>query len=276
MTDQVDVRPIISSPEKVNIRAVEEVGRFVTRIFEHPLVDEQTRKHRETAVNKLEKFAETYGIDKSNFFTIPVGSLIWATNKESDFEYIMIFDSQESFAAAMSAFNAGGEDEFYQKAKEEKIHILGSSGFLVEDLVPHDNYFDYLFTPDEYIGGNIDLARKARLGIINYIDSKGWDEERWQRRMGVQFDVGIRNWDKNDVPMAFRYRAMTLHKDRTSRINERLEKRALLTSNPEEYKLAFSKARENINVPDFKTYKDAILATNGEVHIFPKYVAQGI
>ncbi|MFZ2202582.1 MAG: hypothetical protein WAV56_04285 [Microgenomates group bacterium] len=131
------------------MKEVDEIRRFVTRVWEHPLVDEVTRRHRKQAKQKLSDILQKHGFDKESFITVPVGSLVWATDEQSDYDYQLIFRSNEDSENAYAIFK---KDQLWEELKREKVNVVAnfpcSADFYIENAAHCANFF---FTPDEYI-----------------------------------------------------------------------------------------------------------------------------
>src|SRR5260221_13438975 len=83
--------------------ALQEVEKFITRIWEHPLLDEQTRQHRQHGKEVLTKFMYDYGSASSypdKYFGVPFGSTRMITEKGSDYDFDL-YVTQEHQRALM-------------------------------------------------------------------------------------------------------------------------------------------------------------------------------
>jgi hypothetical protein len=271
MNQQLENREYTPSP-------IEQIRQFVTRIWEHPLVDQITREHREQAKTKLAFLLSSYGVDPSTFITVPVGSLIWATDSESDFDYQLVFDTRAD-KHQMLAILANHETEINEALNKEKARVVANYPISADSFLESAAFYaNFLFTPDEYIGGNIELVRKIRLAAVQKMIADDYSDGDWHSVVESRFNIFFKKWDDLSLHLSRMYKHPKADpsRDRTKRIEERLEKRASQTHNPEKYMEAFRKARSNLQMPDFKTYSQAILSSQGELHLLPRFAATGI
>lgn len=140
MDNQTEYGEYTSSP-------LEQVRQFVTKVWEHPLVDEQTRKHRELAKTKLDILLKKFGVDPLTYITIPVGSLIWATDEKSDFDYQLALLHKDTL-------NSIDQKSLRSELDREGVNIVKIYNFdeAFQDKV---DSIILLLTPDNYIGGEI-------------------------------------------------------------------------------------------------------------------------
>ncbi len=270
----------ITKPDQVGgsepMREEGEVRQFVTRVWEHPLVDEVTRRHREHAKQKLSDILQKYGFDKESFITVPVGSLVWATDERSDYDYQLIFRTSEDSENAFAIFK---NKRLWEVLKREKVEIVAnfpcSANYYIESMAHCANFF---FTPDEYIGGNIDLARELRLKAVQRMNQDNYRQEDWEFVVGSRFDIFFRKWDDLSVHLSWQYKDKKedTKRDRARRIEKGLKLRASQTHRPQSYIAKFKRLRDEMRIPSLETYSRAIKNTGGSLNLVRKFEATGI
>jgi hypothetical protein len=255
----------------------EQVGKFVTRIWEHPLVDQETRNHRELAKAKLVNILSDFGVDTNSFITIPVGSLIWATDSQSDYDYQLVFGTKEQHRQALDTLKPR-EKEFFERLKQEKAKVIPNFPVYADDFVDPPKCANFLFTPDEYIGGNIQLARDLRKKAVERMKYDDYTQSDWEFVVGSRFEIFFTKWDDLSLHLSWQYKDKKddAKRDRTRRIEERLKLKSQQSHNPSLYMKRFNEARQSMHIPDLRTYSEAINSSSGALHISPKYAAIGI
>ncbi|MBI4973748.1 hypothetical protein HZC27_04015 [Candidatus Roizmanbacteria bacterium] len=252
---------------------LEQVRKFVTRVWEHPLVDEQTRNHRELAKTRLHDVLNKFGIDPQTYITIPIGSLIWATDEKSDYDYQLVMDSEKNVQKVMNAFSYNEEI-----IKELKINIVGGCLAMKKFINSPSEFACLLFTPDEYIGGSVEMLKNIRLGAINKMKEGEFNQKDWEYEVGSNFDFFFKYWDDLflDPDFPYKQKKNDPRRDRSRRIASRLKQRAFQAHDPKKYRETFNKVRESLTIPDFRTYIQAINSSYGALNLLPRSVATGI
>lgn len=261
-----------NSVKEISLSSREEIAKLVTRIWEHPLLDKGTIAHRSLAKKKLSLILDSMGINPQSYFTVPVGSLIWAVNRQSDFDYQLVFGTQEEYEAARGIIDAN-ERKFNFKLRLGKVHLMNNMSS--DKYIKFGQCHGLLFTPDEYIGGNIELAKATRIKAVAQTTTGGIYPNVWEENIRPNFATFFTQWDDTSRELA-RFGRSISKKDRTKRITDRLRLRAHQSSNPDLYIKKFYQARKNIIVPDIETYAAAIRQTKGALEINKKYIAEGI
>ncbi|MCL4363998.1 hypothetical protein M1328_02040 [Patescibacteria group bacterium] len=264
---------MLQSVEKISVfPPIYQIRKFVTTIWEHPLVDETTRKHRQLAVKKLTSYLQENGIDPKTFFTIPVGSLVWNTDSDSDFDYLLIVDNDDNLNKIEKI--VGGEEN-KTRLKKAKIEIMKNYPDTAESYIDAPYIcFSLFFTPDEYIGGNVEMARKTRLEAIKRFTDIGGTEETWDFHMNLDFDSFFRHWEETTVRDKILFK--TEKESRHERIRYKLEERANQTHNPKSYREVFLRNREYIKIPHLNDYQNAIISSKGMLNLSLRHIAKGI
>ncbi|MBP6882749.1 MAG: hypothetical protein KBC15_04345, partial [Candidatus Levybacteria bacterium] len=266
----------------------EQVERVVTALWEHPLLDDATVAHRKAALTALPPFLEKFGLDDSEYVGILKGSAQRITDETSDYDFTII--RPDLYSRPGDKFTEAQTATRQEQSKIDIFHIYG---------IPHDypmlatNFNNVitqlLFTPDEYLVGNIDLAHQYRRNLIDQLDNDPkskrlfWGEDNFPGSLPLQFADCFKNW--GIIPQTSRL-AMKLHPNHKELTQNRFEKehgrleaniakRAVMSKNPD-WRYDFMQSIENLQPPPFETYKSYLEQTNGAVHIDQRFTAQNL
>lgn len=251
-----------------------QVQEFVTKVWNHPLVDEKTRAHRLKARTKLEQYLDTKQVPQSDYFSVPVGSLLWNTTDSSDYDYVLCLKDKELWEKLYGQhIERGGTSNHSiigaNVLTKQGIDIPSGPEYLTGNM-ENDAFFlqCLLFTPDELISGNLPLAQKLRLALVEYYLANGPSEER-QTLLEQYFQIRV-NWEKQMKHSELKNMEPTIRRQRFDRL---LHERAMIAtrSKPErdleDYKKAFTRARENMHVPSIQTYLEAMRQSGGALSL---------
>jgi hypothetical protein len=244
-----------------------QVREFVTRVWEHPLLDEQTRRHRYEAKGKLSNVLNDLGFTNDDFIAVPVGSLLWSVDEQSDYDYQLLFSNLET----KERYRKLHLDTFLE---QRNIQVIGNPTYAntEEKIILSDSHFaDLLLTPDEYLSGNIQLAGKLRQSILGLYSEADY-LYYWDRVVVPLFDGGYRYWELSTDKVIEK----PVKESRFTRFNIALAKRSQQSRVPSRYHGAFRYARDKLKLPSLKTYTEAMRESNGSLHIHPQFIAQGI
>lgn len=286
-------------------QALTEVEKFLTLLWEHPLVDMQTRDYRTRGIEGTEKLVASLGINSDDYVAVPYGSIRWSvkspveskeTAKPSDFDIYLIIKNEQVYK---EIWKVNGEVLF------EDCVLQFQSALTLDDIKNHTQQvaitpeeMNFLLTPDEYVIGNLDLARQVRIGAINSSNIYPNTDRAWNNKKGYLHTVfykDFKNWPAVPDERVWAWdpsRGLTMtdvkkesrekwnyqkeHKGRLHRFLDRLRLRAQQTRNPNVFINRFMEAYQNLELPDFSVYKEAILASRGELHIDTNYTAHGV
>lgn len=272
--------------------AVTEVEKFLTTVWQHPLLDQKTIDHRQQALTALPPFMERFSIDPSEYIGIPYGSFLWITDEASDNDYQII--NFERFSGP-GKFN---DAEIYaRKNPENKIHLSDMRGIDKDDpqlFLNHSHALGYLlFTPDEYLLGNVGKARELRLKVIDQLlaDSSSLDlnwagQTSTDTKYGTMqtfFDTYFKGWAQHQFTTRVglmagdegRKRREDAFKKRSARLDHNLAERSAAVFDPE-YKEHFMQAFAQLTIPSFSVYAEALRQEGGALHLNPRFAAQTI
>ena len=251
----------ISTPETEEVQALEQVEGFVTKVWEHPLLDAFTIEHRQKGIAAMETVLKENNLE--NGFAVLTGSSIWIAKENSDWDFIVYQKNPDTSAPIIQ--------------NNERVNIIDIRVAQESAVFYFDRHFDLLVTPDEYIVGNIKLARQIRLLILNklILDGElndGWNGELNQARIDKYFSEKIRGWFFLSSEFA-----PDKMEERYKRVQNNLDIRSDLAQMPKEKYIAeFNKAMNEISPPKISTYWKALQYTNGELHIDKRKASQNI
>lgn len=235
-----------------------EIEKFVTRMWEHPLVDERMRKHRTQGTEFLEKIVDVHGLSDSRWIGIPVGSTLWVVNPESDHDFALVIpnDHPKGF---MDIYYDYSHENSHNKTKKLPIDIvrIGSESDLLR--IASTEKYALLFTPDEYIAGDLNLAHSLRLRIVDKMSR----ENKFPDDMSDWLEWYVKKWPQLGDKREGRYKAA-------------LKERAWQSNDPFGWRRVFEDNVANLKLPSFEDYASAIKQRNGALNINPRFVAKGI
>lgn len=257
---------------ELNHTPQEEVGIFVTRLWEHPLVDQQTRQHRQDGLERItDVMGKSYIQDA--YFAVPFGSMHrGGVNEESDFDFFLFMHNKRGNERSITYVKSMG---LQQKID---IKVIDIDDFMHGNPTHRfDHAFEsanILFTPDEYVAGNTDLAQSLRLAVATSIQALAYPSSAWATITGIALNDRLKKseeaTDNNDPEYDHKFY------DRKERLSKALYARSSQSQNPTLYEEKFLKARDILTPPSSRIYCQAMLKTNGAINIIPRYVAQGI
>lgn len=281
------------SPQ-IESSSVQAVEKFITRVWEHPLLDGKTRQHRQNALAALPPFMENHNIDASEYIGIPYGSFLWITDQESDFDFDIIkFDQlshpDDKFTKAEIAA---------RKNTDSKLHLFDIKGIDEDspDLFLNNSklLFFLLLTPDEYLLGNIEKAHELRLKAIDQIAAEPnnvnlyWDQQLPEGESAgmIQtiFEAYFKGWSQHTFTTRVgliagekkgRDKTRASYEKRKARFEQNLAERSAQAYNPQ-WSKHFLQAFQEISVPPFSVYAEALRQTGGAIHINSKFAADTI
>lgn len=237
------------------------VRKFVTRVWEHPLVTDTTRIARANGKAKVSRLMEQHGIAQDRYFALPVGNAEWIARKESDHDTI-VFTSDQDAADKIRAIPS---------ANTGLVDIITADSILRLPHI-HENWpYNVLYIPDDYIVGNIDLARHVRRYLTDSRDSE--TRHRFQLYAPGLFRTFFRDWKANE--WYENSNSLTSNK-RSERFDKALEVRSQQTHVPAVWKRVFLKNLALMESPDFSTYSAAMKISNGALALSERWRAQGI
>ncbi len=250
--------------------SVNEVRKFVTRVWEHPLADQRTRNHRVIGRRKLVDFLTGIGMPPEKYVAAIVGSSIWTTDADSDHDFMVVIDglgiSPEHLMAIGEWHSRQYNVQLANVVSEPQIGITNTRHFL------HWDEATLMFTPDEHLSGNLNLAHRLRLKIIKSIMQSqrinGGQFPSWQTEMEYLFRSLYKNWALDPTSAK--------HERRSGLFYKRLQERSMQSLNPGIWQDRFLNALYALSVPPLEVFHEALTQTQGELKLDPRYQSNGI
>lgn len=233
--------------------------------------------HRLKARTKLEQYLDSKQVSRSDYFSVPVGSLLWNTADSSDYDYVLCLKDREFWEELYGKYIGG--------PGTSNLSIIGANVLIKQELdipsgpeyltgnMENDAVFlqCLLFTPDELISGNLQLAQKLRLALVEYYTGDSPSERR-QQILEKHFEEKYKSWEKRNKP-THGPRGVVESPVRQQRYDKVLAERSVIATrtkpdrDPEDYKKAFENARKNMHVPSIQTYLEAMRQSGGALSL---------
>lgn len=262
---------IEASPEpKTDTHAL---NRFVTRVWEHPLLTDLTRRKRTEALSAANQIIG----DEKDMFLVPVGSAVWVSGQDSDVDFILLHGPNASREKIEQIGSRLSENErAHPDPTRPVLDFAGIHEF--EDTLDFNNDKDYLallfLTPDEYISGDQEFLRQLRLRALNQINYT--DSARNSSYFGVwlqnEIDIQLRNI--KNWPVKHFSDPNSQHYPRYE--EARHDRAAKSRVQPRRWMQKFHRAMTNFSPPSFQEIQASINASGGQIHIEDRYRAQGL
>lgn len=255
------------SPESKVEKGEKTVDRFLEDTWMHPLLDEETLNHRERGRSKVVKVFKDFSIEK-DFLFLPIGSTIWIATDGSDHDGYLLYANNEALERVFGPLddpNNKSFTKFLGRMEEENINLFTAvsltslSGYNHSELVSKYFLLNILITPDNMVVGDIAVAKKARLSIIEKISNSDNQDMYWDKIKGV-YDKMILQWATNtDL-----FRAADKNEIRQRRIDQRIQ---AVAEDLGVNKLDLTNTVFNRPFPTFEEYKKVILESEGTLEI---------
>lgn len=262
----------------------EQVERVVTALWEHPLLDEATIAHRKAALAALPSFLNKFGIDNSEYVGILKGSSQRIVDETSDYDFTIIHPN--SINEPGDKFTEAG---IAARDKQLKIDISSIQPISLNNpnLATNAGHTmtQLLFTPDEYLVGNIDLAHQYRRNVIDQLNHDPkykrlfWGEADFSGSLRLQFADCFKNWgivpQTSRIGMKLGHNPQNRLEKEQGRLEANIAKRVAISKNPH-WEADFRQAIADLAPPSFSAYKAYIEQTGGAVHIDQRFRAQNL
>lgn len=228
-------------------------------------MDKETRAHREKFKVVAKTVMSGAGLSAMDYVAVPVGGLRWEVAESSDFDAVVCYDKD-----AFKKINNTKLTELKTKYDFDEQQRT-TFEVNVDNLM---NGIDLLFTPDDYLEGNIEMAHSIRLRMMEMLKDIG-GESYWRDTVDKYFRRNFVWWDLNVFAPPGKEREIAVGK-RSQRIADRLSRRADKSTNPDEFKSEFDLARRRVTLPSFDDYYNGLKYSSGKLDIDPKYGQEGI
>lgn len=276
----------IGRTETIENKQEKTPSQFLSQIYgnERLETDEAKEFHRVTLPEGIKRWAEANNLTEEEYFVIPVGSAHTLPDSKSDLDLVVILNTEDESIededdygkVNMASADIGEKGKVpigimwadkssaFRKLRKER----GPSSVRTHtDILRVPLAADLLFTPDELIYGNKELAQKMRLEALEYLEECTGDiNDTWENGVVKNFKKHILGWhEKVDGNKPF-------YRNRGRRLNSLLEReRKRLNERKEglgdKWKQAFKEYIETVEVPSFSTFKKSLVASNGELSI---------
>jgi hypothetical protein len=245
--------------------ALVEIETAATKIWEHSLLTEKTIERRIDAKAKFENKLKINGLSSKSYFAVPHGSHVWIAGDDPDYDFNVF---------ANNVPENDIESLGYHKI-QDPLHMNIYNIKDLTNLNPEQApiLLDLLFTPNEYIAGNIALANMCRKNTAIYMDTH--DSDIWEKKITDRFEQYYRGWpeDNTAIPGYSGNKA----EERIARVNKVLELRGAHTAmGIDSYKSFFWDALRKFTLPTVHQYALGLSASNGALNIRNRAKAQRI
>jgi hypothetical protein len=253
-------------PEQKSLTATETVRQFVTEGWISPAISKETIRHREEAKNRLTKTLSEQGISSDKYFAAMVGSVYGVASEHSDFDYVVYCQERELYEKLRNASESKYSSEPLSKALNKKnIDFHWGESVVDYDKLVHSDEYDrkawrtiatLLYTPNEFIVGNVEAANALRLQIIRREDLN-WKE------IEQQFKDYYLNWGTTDTLLS---KGIVSHDtSREERIQKVFTKRSQDKKYPKDGYRKFVAWKSRISFPDQESFRTALEASGGAI-----------
>lgn len=232
------------------------VEKFLHTVWEHSLLNDETRKHRAEGLVKFQQYFIDRHFDLNNIIGLLVGSSLWGIDASSDYDFLTIVKTWEDHKHFTELIL---HDEMTWPHTLHPLNFIGTPSVVEE--VTNVEYIsrqlvNLLLTPDKFVAGNLKLAQELRLEISSKLSKSAHRDLCWQE-VQKTFQRYFVDWRKDS------YENEPNPNKRSSRFGRLLNLRSELSRHPERFRQAFEKTMLNIQIPDLATYCAAIQASKG-------------
>lgn len=251
---------------EVELSPLQIIRQYVTEGWIHPALSQQTLKHRSTAKARLSKVLIDQNIPTAELVAAMVGSVHWAVDDDSDYDYVVCcVDPRNASSLKQASIDKGQDSSPLSKALNRSnidFH-WGKSVVVVDDVLnnPQDNsriIATILYTPDEYILGNVSLAQKLRLKLTQN-PNLDWEE------ISAQYKHYYADWGILDMwsDRGTHYQ----DRSREKRLDEVLAAIAKTKNDPIKFIQDFSNWKKTLSFPKQDIYRAAMQESNGKLSL---------
>jgi|GEM_PF-6121367 len=261
--NNIELREVPLSPQL-------EIVSFLHRVWSHSLLDEKTINHRRGFPKRFEDWCRPWGLNPQSLAAVLTGSSLWSTDRTgyrqgSDWDFHLYGPKEvilpyRELRRKESLYNEHA-DLFYDDWDIHPESITADSEIIcVAALAP------LLLTPDNFIAGNLDLARIYRRLLLGLKNPN-------EKELREHFERFMKGWPEyEDVPSRTGDRKGRLEAALHKRANEIERKGANLG---EEVTQRFLQHRAEIEPPPLAVFIQAIEATNG-VLVLPTHLGKNV
>ena len=250
---------------------------FTTRVWEHPLLDQETVVSRSEL---LDAAGEVLGqfLGKQGYVAFPLGSFRWIMDAESDLDLRIIIEDTGKDGLR----NIGGKlTEISERLKAAGIQVEDDTIIFMSDIEsdndPTSLMTSLYLTPDNYVIGDRQLAQRLRAQLANLPEAM---YKSAFRNMIDYFEL-IKQWPSDGKYLAIHGFAgeKPAHRTRAVRYATNTVLRGQQLRNPalrDHYPQLFAEALERLQVPSAETFKRGLAYSQGALELHGDYRAKGI
>lgn len=219
------------------------IDAFVRPIWYHELLTDETRSLREQSKQDLDDVLLKGLIDVSSMVAIPSGGARWRLSGQDPTNYQFLFEE-----------DVPPRDELRHQFNEH--WILPREWDSVAHAIKHQDRSNALkalmITPDQFVVGNVVLARRLRLEAL-----KKGGEEWWKDGVTEYIKKKVNKWgipkDEMDISKI--------------RFEKALKEKMITEPNPEEWRQNFlmNLDSRNSNIPTYSQYSLALEQLGGAI-----------
>jgi hypothetical protein len=250
-----------------------ELSQFMKDVWMHPLVNDQTLRHRKLGGDTFIAFLQNHNLDPDAYAYIPVGSTVWITTPESDYDFVLLAKNEIARRAFENLVHSKPED-FEPLNMQASVSLDKLNSTSLKEMYANTTRFHFLsllFTPDEYIGGNVSLAQQTRLPVLREfmwasIYDPVYQLPEEQRAIHNYFSQYYSYW-------AFSWEGLQYTKQqvREERLDAAIRELAIQRDiDPTIMTKLFHQYLFNMPPPKFFTIQEALLASQGAVSMTPE------
>lgn len=187
------------SPKQPESSRKKTFSSFINSLWNLPIVTDHLLKSRLEARKSVDHFLREIGI--SDAVALPVGSQLWITDDESDFDFVLLCKTWNTVISIKE------NDQFQKLAHELNIHLLPikvSTDRLALSAL-ESQLFAALLTPDYMAIGDISFLNEVRSLILNpetyddqskaaFATSSSQFQQRWNDQFRNYVNQYYLNW----------------------------------------------------------------------------------
>jgi len=219
--------------------------QVLSEVWEHALVDEQTRSHRREGQEVLRKLLHGRSVSQEDYAAFPVKAAILGAEPGVRYSFgllLLNYEKEKKLKGALPDAPDLDLDITYAVTPGNLFghHIVGHEVFL---------------TPDEYVAGNLEAVRRIRRKSV-----KGHKfGQLWSGRQGMQeyFRERYAEYGLNAKETSNRYQ----------RFERKLVSRAYEEDDPRLFMDTFVTSRRELRLPTVSSFRDYLLSHDGKLEI---------
>lgn len=250
-----------------------QIERFLTRMWYHPLLTEETIAHREKAESVLrETINREANLSDEHYCGMIVGSAVAVVGPRSDFDYAILGDGpwvtqlknlrrlpSGELVHASCTHDAQGPlwvrdriDEINDTPERESVNGVLVNSFLV---------------PDDFAIGRLDLLHSLRRYVVKEIKTNSSFRTAFEANLKGLFDYRFKYWNDpdKDTKRTRRWDQRLDERAKFTRLNGLLESERLAQVR-NKWRERFQAAHESFELPSLDTFCRAITQGNGVLH----------